>query len=266
MFKKILVLILITFTLTYSYSYVNNVSDAFTNKDTTKLQCLEIINEVNQKSLKINNIHSENIIKIKTSTFEQTGNLEIRLKKMDDLWLRISGSFAIIEKDAIFAYFNKEKFIYYDNLKEIVIEGFTNDSNITYLTRIKCSYEDLMNVMSNTVYISYNERDSVNKRETDSSIILGISGENVRIEYLINKAFKYVTRYSYFDSENNELLRISFQNYALQSNGFYAKQIEIYKPRRNEYLKIFNTEFNSDVLDLDFEIKIPEDAKRIERW
>ncbi|MGH2574444.1 MAG: hypothetical protein ACRDFC_01960 [Ignavibacteria bacterium] len=58
-------------------------------EDSRSKHISDIIKEVNRRSAGIDLINSEGEIKIKTPKVDESGSIEIRAKKKDDLWFKI---------------------------------------------------------------------------------------------------------------------------------------------------------------------------------
>jgi len=189
--------------LLYSQVYKSFDTLNFTNPDSV------LIAEVNYRSLQINMIHSEGELAIRTPSMDESGSIEIKAKKLDDLWYRIHGSFAVFSKDAFIGHFNRKNFIYVNNLNETIITGKTNDTNIGYITRIKCCFDDIMNVMTGTCHIALSERDDISSETDGSETVITVKSyggkdlkdtlilakemlENGRTEELVNSLNEFI--------------------------------------------------------------------------
>ena len=275
-----LILILLTSVNMYSQTedsvkFVNDTvmtkADTLSKQDTTssaflnspeRLKVVALINQVNETSSKVDLLHSENVIKFKTTSIDQAGEIEIKIKKKDDIYFRIWGSFAFVSKDAFIAHFNRKKFIYFNNLDDKVIEGPTTDNNIGYLARIKCSFDDLMNVMSGTGRIVYGNTDTL-VFESDNVIL--VKGKEKVVKYTLDANKKYVEKYSYINTKKKEYLRISFGNFVNVNGGYFAKKVDITKPLTNEFLKIVNESYTANNQNLNFTVDFPSDVRRV-KW
>ncbi len=275
-----LILILLTSGNMYSQTedsvkFVNDTvmtkADTLSKQDTTssaflnspeRLKVVALINQVNETSSKVDLLHSENVIKFKTTSIDQAGEIEIKIKKKDDIYFRIWGSFAFVSKDAFIAHFNRKKFIYFNNLDDKVIEGPTTDNNIGYLARIKCSFDDLMNVMSGTGRIVYGNTDTL-VFESDNVIL--VKGKEKVVKYTLDANKKYVEKYSYINTKKKEYLRISFGNFVNVNGGYFAKKVDITKPLTNEFLKIVNESYTANNQNLNFTVDFPSDVRRV-KW
>ncbi len=231
-----------------------------------RIKAIDLIRIVNFNYDKVNLISTENIVKIKASSLNQTGNINIRVKKNDSLWFKISGGFAFISKDAVIANVNRNNFIYFDNLNDKVIEGPTTDNNIGAIARIKCTFDDLMNVMSGTGRIVYSDFDTLSMSEDSGKIVITLKGKNNKfIKYWINADNKYVEQYAYINTNKKEYLKIIYSNYVTVSNGYFARKVEIEKPLSKEYMKIVNETYLTNQQDLNFDVEIPNDVNRV-KW
>jgi hypothetical protein len=247
-----------------SLSLKDSLRSVFLNSP-ERLKLIELINEINEISSKVDLLHSENIVKFKASSLDQTGEIEIKVKKNDDIYFRIWGSFAFVSKDAFIAHFNRKRFIYFDNLNDKVIEGPTNDNNIGYIARIKCSFDDLLNVMSGTGRIVYTNNDTLSLENDNSKSIIHVKGKSKEVKYWLDGGKKYVEKYSYFNTKKKEYLRITFGNFVNVNGGYYARKVDITKPLTSEYLKIVNESYTMNNPNLNFKVDFPSDVRRI-RW
>lgn len=230
-----------------------------------RLKVIAYIKEINEISSKVDLLHSENVVKFKTGTIDQTGDIEIKVKKHDDIWFRISGSFAFVSKDAFIAHFGRKNFLYFDNLNDKVIEGPTTDNNIGYIARIKCSFDDLLNVMSGTGRIVYTDDDTLSTEKDKNYVIVHLKGKGREVKYWVESTNKYVEKYSYINNKFKEYLRINFGNFVYVNGGYYAKKVDITKPLTSEYLKIVNETYTTGNANMNFTVDFPSDVRRV-RW
>ena len=158
-----------------------------------------------------------------------------------------------------------KKFLYFDNLNDKVIEGPTTDNNIGYIARIKCSFDDLLNVMSGTGRIVYTENDTLSTENDKNSVIIHLKGKDREVKYWVESNKKYVEKYSYYNLKNKEYLRITYGNFVNVSGGYYARKVDITKPLTNEYLKIVNENYTTSNPNLNFNVDFPSDVRRI-KW
>lgn len=232
--------------------------------DTLRLRIIDLIEQINAKSFSVDLLHSDNVVKFKATSLDETGNIEIKVKKPDDLWFRIWGSFAIISKDVFIAHFNRKNFIYFDNMNDKVIEGPSTDNNIGYIARIKCSFDDLVNTMSGTCKIVYSEKDSLFISNENNFTVISVKGKKFA-KYWVEPNNLYVVKYAYLNKKQKEYLRISYTNFVKSGNGYFSRKVDITKPLTNEYIKIFNETYSLNNPSLNFKVDFPSDVRRI-RW
>lgn len=249
---------------TDTLSIKDSLNNAFLNSP-ERLKVIAFINEVNEVSSKVDLIHSESVVKFKAASLDQTGEIEIKVKKKDDIWFRIWGSFAFVSKDAFIAHFNRNKFLYFDNLNDKVIEGPTTDNNIGYIARIKCTFDDLLNVMSGTGRIVYTNADTLSMENDKNNVIIYIKGKSKEVRYVVDGTKKYVDKYSYYNLKKKEYLRITFGNFVYVNGGYFARKVDITKPMSNEYLKIVNESYTTNNANMNFKVDFPSDVRRI-KW
>lgn len=221
-----------------------------------------IINKVNGYAIPVDSIHAEAEISIKTSKVDEEGNIEVKANKPDDFWFRIWGSFAFISKDAFFGHFNRDKFIYFNNLNNYSIEGPTTDNNIGYIVRVRASFDDMMNALTGTVYIPVYDEDTVTMKTDAANYIIMMKSPKYWRQYWIKKSDYSVSKYEYYNNKMQASLRLQFYNFVSSGIGRYARNVTVYRPVNRDELKVNFTSYLVNQSYLDFKVEIPYDARR----
>lgn len=230
-----------------------------TENDPVKKQILEIISEVNKRSAEIDNIKSSGDISIKTKKLDESGSIEIQAKKKDDVYFKIEGPLGI---DAAEGHFNRKKFVFLDHLNDQAVTGSSSILNIGSLTKIRCTFDDLMNSFTGTVRIPKSKKDELSMTEDAGQYIVSMKRGNITRRYWIDKSSYAVTKYTYYGKSGSVLIQFEFSNYHSYGNGSYAKTIEIRRPKQGEYFKLKLDEVNLNQQNLYFTITIPSDYQR----
>jgi hypothetical protein len=261
----------ITFSILFlSFIIISNISypqnlDSLIGKKYIVQNDSDVIAEVNYRTLLIDLIYTKGEISVKTPSIDQSGSIEIKVRRKDDVWYKISGSFAFISKDAFWGHFNRKNFIYVNNLNDptTVIEGRTTDTNIGYITRIRCSFDDIQNVMSGTCFICVGEQDTVISENDPNLYLITVKSGNKSKKYWINKDDYTVTKYVQYDNKNDVYLIVEYSNFFKTINSAYAKKIVIQRPSKREKMTLYLTEVSLNQNNLNFRVEIPSDSKKI---
>lgn len=231
--------------------------------DPIRAEISRIIKEVNSRAAEIDNIISSGEIKIKTPKVDETGDIEIHVKKKDDLWFKIEGPLGI---DAAVAHFNRKRFTFFDDLNDVVTTGSTTILNIGTLTRIRCTFDDMINSFSGTVRIRKGKKDILSMSEEGGQYVLSLKRGTITRKYWVDKYSYSVSKYIYLSSKGQTLISIEFSNFASYGNGSYAKKIEIRRPKQREYFKITLENVNLNQSYLDFKVDYPYGDVKIRNW
>jgi outer membrane lipoprotein-sorting protein len=219
-----------------------------------------IIKEVNNRAEMVDNIHSQGELTVKTKDIDNSGSIEIKAKKKDDVWFKIEGPLGI---DIAEGHFGRKKFTFLDSRNDKAIEGSTNITNIGTLTKIRCSFDDLMNAFTGTVRIVKSKSDSLNiSEEGDQYVIWAKRGTIVR-KYWVDKSYYYVRKYAYYDKKGLTLIQLEFSNFTPTADSWYAKRIEVRRPKQGEYFKLELESVSLNVSNLSFYVSIPSGTRRI---
>lgn len=258
--------------LTFAQQDTTVVIPEDTNKtveiDPAKSQIIEIIKEVNRRSEMVDNIISSGDITVKVppqkgqDAIDQSGSIEIHVKKKDDVWFDITGTFGV---RGAMAHFNRKNFVFFNSLADEVIMGTTNVINIGTLTKIRCTFDDLLNAFSGTVRIAKSKSDSLSMTEEGSQYVLSLVRGTITRKFWVDKNNYSVYKYVYYGKSGSILLQIEFSNFTSYGESNYAKKIEIRRPKQGEYFSLSLETVNLNQTNLSFSVSYPNDVK-IKKW
>jgi len=234
-----------------------------TETDPVKLEISRIIKEVNSRSKEIDNVISTGEIKIKTPKIDETGDIEIHVKKKDDLWFKIEGPLGI---DAAVAHFNRDRFTFFDDLNDVVTMGSTSILNIGTLTKIRCTLDDMLNSFSGTVRISKGKKDELAMTEEGGQYVLSLKRGTITRKYWVDKDNYFVYKYMYISKTGQTLISFEFSNFSYSGTSTYARKVEIRRPKQNEYFRLTMENVSLNQGYLDFKVDYPYGDVKIRNW
>lgn len=232
-------------------------------QDPVKAEISRIIKEVNSRSAEVDNIISDGEIKIKTPKVDETGSIEIHVKKKDDVWFKIEGPLGI---DAATGHFNRDRFTFFDDLNDVVTTGSTTILNIGTLTKIRCTFDDMLNSFSGTVRIPKGKKDILEMGEEGNQYVLSLKRGTITRRYWVDKDNYFVYKYLYMNSKGQTLISFEFSNFSNYGTATYAKKVEIRRPKQGEYFKITMETVNLNQSYLDFKVDYPYGEVKMRTW
>ncbi|MGH2574443.1 MAG: DUF4292 domain-containing protein [Ignavibacteria bacterium] len=164
--------------------------------------------------------------------------------------------------DAAIAHFNRKNFIFFDDLNDEVITGSSTILNIGSLTRIRCTFDDLLNAFTGTVRIPKGKNDILSISEEGSQYEVSLKRGTITRKYWIDKTNYSVTQYAYYNKSMQTLIQFEFSNFTTYGEGAYAKRIEVRRPKKNEYFKLTLEEVSLNQGNLDLHVEYPSDVRR----
>ncbi len=277
---KVLLALLALIACRFSYAQQDTTGQADTNTvitedsvknaetDPAKAQIEDIIKEVNRRSEMVDNIISSGDIAVKVppkngqEAIDQSGSIEIHVKKKDDVWFDITGTFGV---RGAMAHFNRKNFVFYNSLADEVIMGSTSIINIGTLTKIRCTFDDLLNCFSGTVRIAKSKSDSLSMTEEGNQYVLALKRGTITRKFWVDKDNYSVYKYIYYGKSGSTLLQLEFSNFTAYGESNYAKKIEIRRPKQGEYFSVKLETVNLNQTNVSFSVEYPNDVK-IKRW
>jgi hypothetical protein len=227
--------------------------------DPVKAQIVSIIKEVNSKSESVDNIISTGDIKVKTPKIDESASIEIHAKKRDDIWFLIEGPMGI---DVAQAHFGRKKFVFLDDLNDELITGSTTIINIGTLTKIRCTFDDLMNAFTGTVRIPKGKKDSLWLEDETSQYVVALKRGTITRKYWVDKLNYSVSKYAYYNKKGQTLIQFEFSNFTTYGDASYAKRIEVRRPLKGEYFRLSLENVSPNQSYINFTVDYPSDVKR----
>lgn len=255
---KTIILYFIIFTFFTCSNPLLSQDTTETEVDPVKAQISAIIKDVNKRSAEIDNVYSEGEISIKTPKMDETGDITLKVKKKDDAWLKIEGPLGV---DVAVGHFNRDKFVFFDDLNDVVTTGSSTILNIGSLTRIRCTFDDLVNCFSGTVRIPKSKKDELSMTEEGNQYVLSLKRGTITRKYWVDKDNYSVIKYLYLNKKGQTLITFEFSNFSTYGTSSYARKVEIRRPSKGEYFKITMDEVNLNQSYLDFHVDYPSDAR-----
>ena len=127
-----------------------------------KIPIKAIKERVNTNSNLIESLEAYGVISFDSPENSGTGNIEIKIKKPDTVYVKIEGPFGISIATALFT---RKDFTYYNVQENKVITGPSSELNIGAVLRIKVSFDELINSFTGSFHF---QDESVDSTEADA--------------------------------------------------------------------------------------------------
>ena len=218
-----------------------------------------IIKEVNDHSAFIDNIISEGEVTIKTKDIDNSASIDSKVKKKDDLWFHISGPLGINIAEA---HFGRKTFTFYNIHGDEVITGSSSIHNIGTLAKVRCTFDDMINVFSGTVHIPKAKSDVCSYSEEGSQYVVQLIRGTITRRYWVDKTSYLVSKYAYYGKTGSTLIQFEFYDFTPVGIASYAKRIEVRRPKQGEYFKLEFETVNLNQSNIDFRVDYPSDVTK----
>lgn len=225
--------------------------------DSVSVFVSEIIKEVNRRSELIDNIISEGEITVKTKDIDNSGSIDVKAKKKDDVWFNITGPLGINIAEA---HFGRKTFTFYNARADEVITGSSSVHNIGTLAKVRCTFDDMLNVFSGTVRIPKSKTDVLSYSEEGSQYVVQLVRGTITRRYWVDKTNYSVYKYSYYGKSGSTLISFEFSNFSNVGEASYAKRIEVRRPKQGEYFALKLETVNLGQTNIDFRVSYPSDV------
>lgn len=195
-----------------------------------------------------------------------TGDIEIKIKKPDSVYVKIEGPFGISIAAALIT---RQDFIYYNVQENKVFTGPSSELNIGAILRIKVSFDELINSFTGSFRFQDESLDSTEAQSENSLYVIQVNNSKGIEKYFIEPVKYTIQQYSMLDKADKPTLEVGYSNYSSETlNGKelnFPNKIIIKNPEKQQsvFLDYETKEINKT--DIVFRMKVPKSAKVI-RW
>lgn len=231
------------------------------NETNSSVSFEEIKAKVNSKSEKLVSLDADGEISIDSPDLNNTGSITVSIFKPDSIYTKLEGPFGIDVADLLIT---RKNFIYYNVSDNRVIRGTSTANNLKIIMKVNVSFDELINAFSGKFVFKDESYDDVVITQSEDNYIVKLKSGNEIKKFWINRENYYVAKAGTYDEKGNIKIEILYENFYEKKGIHFPKKITITRPaeKQNIWLTYFNEEFNSSKLN--YKLKIPKSAKRIE--
>lgn len=236
------------------------------NENPQKIPIKSIKEKVNSNSSVIETLEASGLISFDSPDNSGTGNIEIKIKKPDSVYVKIEGPFGISIAAALIT---RSNFIYYNIQENKVILGPTTDLNIGAILRIKVTFDELINSFSGSFRFNDESTDSTEAESENSMYVLKVSSSKGLEKYLIEPNNFSIREYKMFGSDSKSKIEVGYSNYTTEPAGGkmmnFPNKIVIKNVEKQQqvFLDYDSKEINKK--DIRIRLSYPKSAKVI-KW
>ncbi|MBK7632823.1 MAG: DUF4292 domain-containing protein [Ignavibacteriales bacterium] len=191
-----------------------------------------LTNKLEANRRKIKNFEGTGTIFVNTPSMDNSATFRIVLQKPDSIYLTIMGPFGIELAQALVT---KDKFTFYDALKNTAYVGAVNSDALQSIFRINLSFEDLLDAFVGSVNLTSNlYRAPDNYFVEDDRYVLTYldSARTNKTIYKVDVRQLGITEYQLFGLDDALMLQGKYSDFELLENVAVPYKIAIENKKR----------------------------------
>ncbi len=224
-----------------------------------------LTNKLEANRRKIKNFEGTGTIFVNTPSMDNSATFRIVLQKPDSIYLTILGPFGIELAQALVT---KDKFTFYDALKNTAYVGAVNSDALQSIFRINLSFEDLLDAFVGSVNLTNNlYRTPDNYDVEDDRYVLTYldSARTNKTVYKVDVRQLGITEYQLFGLDDVLMLKGKYSDFELLENVAVPYKIAIENVMDEQKISIDYKKISVNKNSIFIDFKIPDDATII-KW
>ncbi|HRN27580.1 MAG: DUF4292 domain-containing protein [Ignavibacteriaceae bacterium] len=224
-----------------------------------------LTNKLEANRRKIKNFEGTGTIFVNSAQMDNSATFRIVLQKPDSIYLTIMGPFGIELAQALVT---KDKFTFYDELKNTAYIGAVNSNALQSIFRINLSFEDLLDAFVGSVNLTNNlYRAPDNYYVEDNRYVLTYldSARTNKTIYRVDVRQLGITEYQLFGLDDELMLEGKYSDFELLENVAVPYKIAIENKTDEQRISIDYKKISVNKENIYINFKIPDDATII-KW
>ncbi len=224
-----------------------------------------LTNKLEANRRKIKNFEGNGTIFVNSPQMDNSATFRIVLQKPDSIYLTIMGPFGIELAQALVT---KDKFTFYDALKNTAYIGAVNSNALQSIFRINLSFEDLLDAFVGSVNLTnnlYRAPDDYFVEDNRYVLTYLDSARTNKTIYRVDVRQLGITEYQLFGLDDELMLEGKYSDFELLENVAVPYKIAIENKTDEQRIGIDYKKINVNKENIYIDFKIPDDATII-KW
>lgn len=224
-----------------------------------------LTNKLEANRRKIKNFEGTGTLFVKSAIMDNSATFRIVLQKPDSIYLTIMGPFGIELAEALVT---KEKFSFYDALKNTAYIGSVNSNALQSIFRINLSFEDLVDAFIGSVNLTSNLYRAPDEYfVVDEKYVMTYldSARTNKTIYRVDVRQLGITDYQLFGFDDELMLQGKYSDFELLENVAVPYKIAIENKTDDQKISIDYKKISVNKKNILINFNIPDDATII-KW
>ncbi len=224
-----------------------------------------LTNKLEANRRKIKNFEGTGTLFVKSAIMDNSATFRIVLQKPDSIYLTIMGPFGIELAEALVT---KEKFTFYDALKNTAYIGSVNSNALQSIFRINLSFEDLVDAFIGSVNLTsnlYRAPDEYFVEDEKYVMTYLDSARTNKTIYRVDVRQLGITDYQLFGFDDELMLQGKYSDFELLENVAVPYKIAIENKTDDQKISIDYKKISVNKKNILINFNIPDDATII-KW
>lgn len=222
----------------------------------------EVMQAVAGRNASVRSLRGIGEISIDTPELSNSGTISVTLTKPDSLLVDITGPFGVgVARGLV----TRSDFRFYNGLENKVFLGRTNPANLKSILRIPVEFGDILDLFSGCV--NFNARPAgITPRGAWSGeeYTLTFDGPEETLEYVIDASYECVIRQTRRAPGGELIEEIRLKDFHRRSDMYLPRVITLTRPANEQSLALVYESQIINELPLDFALKIPASAIKVQ--
>lgn len=211
---------------------------------------------------RVHTLKGSGTITVETPDMAQSGSFDLLLHKPDSMLVQVQGPFGLHVGSVLLT---RTDFLFYNSLKNQLITGTVNASNLNRIFRINLTFDELLSLFTGGSFFAGDIDASDSLMVEDNQFVLMHRNDAGSRRYWIDPTSLLITKIEHLDLNGELFFEERFENFRALGQTYLPRYVRLTQQLTRRVVAVSFSSFAINTGGVPLSLDVPTNAERV-RW